>query len=71
MTSLGKSLDPSELEFISEETMVQVTPLFDMDRIHLITVKNQIINRQLINEREVSDPFWRMQVPLKCHYGWH
>jgi hypothetical protein len=38
MTTLGKSLDPNELEFLSEETMIQIIPHFDMERIDLITV---------------------------------
>jgi hypothetical protein len=37
--ALPPSLLPAELEFISEETLVHIVPLFSMDPIRLLSVR--------------------------------
>lgn len=39
MAALPPSLLPAELEFISEETLIQIVPLFSMDPIRLLSVR--------------------------------
>ena len=68
MTALGKSFEPSELEFLSEETMIRITPLIDLDRIDLITVRFKNLQ---ITSREVTDHFFQTVVQSKYHCGLH
>ncbi|KAL0478521.1 GINS2, partial [Acrasis kona] len=53
--STRATFDPQEVEFMSEETMIKIVPLYDMDRIDLITGS---IGPFTANESIAEVPLW-------------